>query len=68
MDDRNLLRYGLGYRAADMRTQLDWSAYPGVGGGFQGAVEMCNNNGACRSTGSGRRMAEELSGHARGAT
>ncbi len=52
-DDRNLLRYGLGYRAADMRTQLDWSAYPGVGGGFQGAVEMCNNNGACRSTGSG---------------
>jgi Fe-S oxidoreductase len=27
---------------------LDWSAYPGAGGGFQGAVEMCNNNGACR--------------------
>ena len=29
-------------------TQLDWSAWPGAGGGFQGAVEMCNNNGACR--------------------
>ena len=27
---------------------LDWSAWPGAGGGFQGAVEMCNNNGACR--------------------
>ena len=27
---------------------LDWSAYPGASGGFQGAVEMCNNNGACR--------------------
>ena len=32
-----------------MPTQLDWSAYPGAGGGFQGAVEMCNNNGACRA-------------------
>ncbi len=52
-DDRNLLRYGPSYHAAEMRTQLDWSAYPGAGGGFQGAVEMCNNNGACRSTGSG---------------
>jgi Fe-S oxidoreductase len=31
-----------------MTTQLDWSAWPGAGGGFQGAVEMCNNNGACR--------------------
>ena len=31
-----------------MKTALDWSAYPGAGGGFQGAVEMCNNNGACR--------------------
>ena len=27
---------------------LDWSAYPGAAGGFQGAVEMCNNNGECR--------------------
>ena len=35
--------------AEDLRTHLDWSAYPGGGGGFQGAVEMCNNNGACRA-------------------
>ena len=52
-DDRNLFRYGPHYHANDMATKLDWSAYPGAGGGFQGAVEMCNNNGACRSTGSG---------------
>jgi FAD/FMN-containing dehydrogenase/Fe-S oxidoreductase len=52
-DDRKLLRYGPDYRADDIRTQLDWSAYPGAGGGFQGAVEMCNNNGACRANGSG---------------
>src|SRR6202008_5017092 len=31
-----------------IRTVLDWSTYSGAGGGFQGAVEMCNNNGACR--------------------
>ena len=35
------------------RTHLDWSAYPGAGGGFQGAVEMCNNNGACRALAGG---------------
>jgi Fe-S oxidoreductase len=34
-------------------THLDWSAYPGSGGGFQGAVEMCNNNGACRKMAGG---------------
>ncbi|HEX2352858.1 MAG TPA: FAD-linked oxidase C-terminal domain-containing protein [Xanthobacteraceae bacterium] len=48
-DDRRLLRYGPDYRAENIRTSLDWSAYPGVGDGFQGAVEMCNNNGACRA-------------------
>jgi Fe-S oxidoreductase len=48
-DDRTNFRYGPDYRADDMTTQFDWSAYPGEGGGFQGAVEMCNNNGACRS-------------------
>jgi Fe-S oxidoreductase len=32
-----------------MTSALDWSAYSGAGGGFQGAVEMCNNNGACRA-------------------
>src|SRR6202030_2831017 len=47
-DDRRYFRYGLSYHGAQRRTRLDWSAYPGVGGGFQGAVEMCNNNGACR--------------------
>ncbi len=48
-DDRRLLRYGPDYRADAITTALDWSAYPGAGGGFQGAVEMCNNNGACRA-------------------
>src|SRR2546430_24583 len=47
-DDRRLFRYGPDYRPENMRTSLDWSAYPGTGDGFQGAVEMCNNNGACR--------------------
>jgi FAD/FMN-containing dehydrogenase/Fe-S oxidoreductase len=47
-DDRTKFRYAPGYQAAPMTTQLDWSAYSGAGGGFQGAVEMCNNNGACR--------------------
>src|ERR671914_235316 len=31
-----------------MQAVFDWSAFPGEGGGFQGAVEMCNNNGECR--------------------
>ncbi len=48
MDDRGLFRYPPDYRVAELKTKLDWSAYPGAGGGFQGAVEMCNNNGACR--------------------
>lgn len=48
MDDRSLFRFKPEYRVAELKTKLDWSAYPGAGGGFQGAVEMCNNNGACR--------------------
>jgi len=48
MDDRTLFRYRPDYRIGELKTVLDWSAYPGAGGGFQGAVEMCNNNGACR--------------------
>jgi FAD/FMN-containing dehydrogenase/Fe-S oxidoreductase len=48
MDDRSLFRYPPDYRVNDLKTVLDWSAYPGKAGGFQGAVEMCNNNGACR--------------------
>ena len=52
-DDRTLFRYGYNYRAEEMKTHLDWSAWPGKGGGFQGAVEMCNNNGACRALAGG---------------
>jgi Fe-S oxidoreductase/FAD/FMN-containing dehydrogenase len=48
MDDRRLFRYGPGYAAPEMDTKLDWSDWTGSGGGFQGAIEMCNNNGACR--------------------
>ncbi|MEA2988747.1 MAG: hypothetical protein QOG83_1458, partial [Alphaproteobacteria bacterium] len=52
-DDRRLFRYPPDYRAGEIATHLDWSAYPGAGGGFQGAVEMCNNNGACRNLAGG---------------
>ncbi len=48
MDDRTLFRYEPSYHVAEMEMALDWSAYPGAAGGFQGAVEMCNNNGECR--------------------
>ena len=48
MDDRSLFRYSPDYAVRELKTALDWSAWPGAGGGFQGAVEMCNNNGACR--------------------
>ena len=48
MDDRALFRYPPEYSVAELKTALDWSGYSGAGGGFQGAVEMCNNNGACR--------------------
>jgi len=52
-DDRGYFRFGPLYRGLPMTTALDWSAYPGAGGGFQGAVEMCNNNGACRALNGG---------------
>uniref|UniRef100_UPI0025CD6B56 FAD-binding oxidoreductase n=1 Tax=Tardiphaga sp. TaxID=1926292 RepID=UPI0025CD6B56 len=45
MDDRSLFRYPPDYHIDELKTVLDWSAWPGAGGGFQGAVEMCNNNG-----------------------
>ncbi|MEK9790681.1 MAG: FAD-linked oxidase C-terminal domain-containing protein, partial [Alphaproteobacteria bacterium] len=48
MDDRELFRFAPGYEAEDFDSVLDWAAWPGAAGGFQGAVEMCNNNGACR--------------------
>jgi FAD/FMN-containing dehydrogenase/Fe-S oxidoreductase len=49
-DDRRNFRYAPDYRGEERGTALDWSAYTGAGGGFQGAVEMCNNNGACRKS------------------
>ncbi len=52
-DDRSLFRYPPGYHGEDFSTHFDWSAYPGAGQGFQGAVEMCNNNGACRKLAGG---------------
>lgn len=48
MDDRRLFRYGPDYAVPALETGLDWSGWTGSGAGFQGAVEMCNNNGACR--------------------
>jgi len=44
MDDRSLFRFKPGYATEEIDTGLDWSAWRG----FAGAVEMCNNNGACR--------------------
>ncbi|HTV44013.1 MAG TPA: FAD-linked oxidase C-terminal domain-containing protein [Stellaceae bacterium] len=45
MDDRSLFRYRPDYRPLPLATALDWSEW----GGFAGAAEMCNNNGACRA-------------------
>jgi Fe-S oxidoreductase len=44
MDDRTLFRFKPGYAAKKIDTALDWSEW----GGFDKAVEMCNNNGHCR--------------------
>jgi len=44
MDDRSLFRYFPAYRPEPLPTALDWSEWRG----FAGAIEMCNNNGACR--------------------
>jgi FAD/FMN-containing dehydrogenase/Fe-S oxidoreductase len=50
MDDRSLFRYAPGYApVSGFSPVLDWSPYPGPLGGMLGAVEMCNNNGTCRS-------------------
>lgn len=53
MNDRTLFRYKPDYAVPEIGTVLDWSSYTGAGGGFQGAVEMCNNNGACRKLAGG---------------
>jgi Fe-S oxidoreductase len=44
MDDRSLFRYPPGYQTLSPETALDWSEW----GGYDKAVEMCNNNGHCR--------------------
>jgi FAD/FMN-containing dehydrogenase/Fe-S oxidoreductase len=49
-DARDLFRYPPGYAVKDFAPTLDWSEYPGAIGGFQGAAEQCNNNGACRKS------------------
>ena len=46
MDDRTLFRYEPGYAPLPVETGLDWSEW----GGLHRAVEMCNNNGACRKS------------------
>ena len=53
MDDRNYFRFSPGYEAKDIKTILDWSAWTGKSSGLIGAVEMCNNNGACRKLDNG---------------
>lgn len=50
-DDQSLFRFGPNYEEkiavhGNLDTGFDWS----VRGGFSQAVEMCNNNGACRKT------------------
>ena len=49
MDDRSLFRFAPGYTQQPVTTSLDWSEW----GGFGSAVEMCNNNGACRKANGG---------------
>ena len=44
MDDATLFRFPPGYGTQVPATVLDWSEW----GGFDKAVEMCNNNGHCR--------------------
>jgi Fe-S oxidoreductase len=48
-DDRSLMRYKADYKAENISTHYDWSEW----GQFSDAVEMCNNNGACRKLDSG---------------
>lgn len=44
MDDRALMRFNPEYKTIKLHTGLDWASH----GGFAAAIEMCNNNGACR--------------------
>jgi FAD/FMN-containing dehydrogenase/Fe-S oxidoreductase len=49
MDDRALFRFKPGYATQVPPAALDWSEW----GGFDKAVEMCNNNGHCRKSDAG---------------
>ncbi|HXV85261.1 MAG TPA: FAD-binding and (Fe-S)-binding domain-containing protein, partial [Gemmatimonadales bacterium] len=49
MDDRTLFRFAPEYGPRAPATALQWSGW----GGVVGAVEMCNNNGACRKATAG---------------
>ena len=44
MDDASLFRFKPGYCTRPLPAVLDWSEW----GGYDKAVEMCNNNGHCR--------------------
>ena len=44
MDDKGLFRFKPGYATQAPAAALDWSEW----GGYDKAVEMCNNNGHCR--------------------
>jgi Fe-S oxidoreductase len=44
MDDKSLFRYPPGYGTVALEGNLNWNEW----GGFDKAVEMCNNNGHCR--------------------
>ncbi len=44
MDDKSLFRFKPGYQIKLRAPALDWSEW----GGYDKAVEMCNNNGHCR--------------------
>jgi FAD/FMN-containing dehydrogenase/Fe-S oxidoreductase len=48
-DERTLFRYKPDYEIQAINTVMDWSDW----GGFNGAIEMCNNNGACRKAEAG---------------
>jgi len=44
MDEKTLFRYPPGYQTTPLQTHLNWGEW----GGYDKAVEMCNNNGHCR--------------------
>jgi FAD/FMN-containing dehydrogenase/Fe-S oxidoreductase len=49
MDEARLFRYKPGYATRVPAAALDWSEW----GGYDKAVEMCNNNGHCRKSDAG---------------